>query len=252
MLDNQEAPRVQMKDSSIESFVSRLEKEGVTKKIDNPRVVIDLLSTLTAREEETVRRRHGFEPYQPHTLRQVGEVFSLGAERVRQIENKAFRKLRWIIYHHYDIDDDLALAAFLKQRAEKGTEQQQILERAKTAKAAKAHDIEQKRRAKEQRDSARRIKARATAWERRLKKAESEHQALKDESHILQQRISSLERRGWFARTILPHESKLAVMRKKAEQLRQAIEVTGAAVGKIRGSPPRSEGEDDDHDCGEP
>lgn len=56
-------------------------------------VVMDVLSTLTLREEAVLRLRYGFNgPEQ--TLEQVGKEFNITRERVRQIEVKALRKLR--------------------------------------------------------------------------------------------------------------------------------------------------------------
>lgn len=57
---------------------------------DMERVVACVLSTLTKREETVLRLRIAHEC----TLEEVGRVFSVGKERVRQIEAKALRKLR--------------------------------------------------------------------------------------------------------------------------------------------------------------
>jgi len=52
------------------------------------------LHTLTAREEKIVRMRFGLEDGQEHTLEEIGELFAVTRERIRQIEAKALRKLR--------------------------------------------------------------------------------------------------------------------------------------------------------------
>jgi len=52
------------------------------------------LHTLTAREEKIVRMRFGLEDGTEHTLEEVGELFAVTRERIRQIEAKALRKLR--------------------------------------------------------------------------------------------------------------------------------------------------------------
>ena len=53
-----------------------------------------LLSELTAREAEVIRRRFGLEDDTPLTLAEIGETMGLSRERVRQIETRALLKLR--------------------------------------------------------------------------------------------------------------------------------------------------------------
>ena len=53
-----------------------------------------VLSTLTPREEKVIRLRFGLDDGRPRTLEEVGEVFDVTRERIRQIEAKALRKLR--------------------------------------------------------------------------------------------------------------------------------------------------------------
>ena len=52
------------------------------------------LSTLTDREEEVIRLRFGMSDGLPRTLEEVGLIFDLTRERIRQIEAKALKKLR--------------------------------------------------------------------------------------------------------------------------------------------------------------
>lgn len=54
----------------------------------------DVLSTLTPREESVLKLRFGLEDGRSRTLEEVGEVFNVTRERIRQIEAKALRKLR--------------------------------------------------------------------------------------------------------------------------------------------------------------
>jgi len=54
----------------------------------------DVLNTLTEREERVLRLRFGIGDGYPRTLEEVGTIFNVTRERVRQIEAKALRKLR--------------------------------------------------------------------------------------------------------------------------------------------------------------
>ena len=54
----------------------------------------DVLNTLTEREEKVLRLRFGLGDGYPRTLEEVGSVFNVTRERVRQIEAKALRKMR--------------------------------------------------------------------------------------------------------------------------------------------------------------
>lgn len=56
--------------------------------------LVDVLGTLTPREEKVLRLRFGLEDGRPHTLEEVGKEFDVTRERIRQIEAKALRKLR--------------------------------------------------------------------------------------------------------------------------------------------------------------
>ena len=53
-----------------------------------------MLMKLSPREERIIRMRFGFEDGNPRTLEEVGQVFAVTRERIRQIEAKALRKLR--------------------------------------------------------------------------------------------------------------------------------------------------------------
>ena len=54
----------------------------------------EVLETLTTREQKVIRMRFGLDDGRARTLEQVGQVFGVTRERIRQIEAKALRKLR--------------------------------------------------------------------------------------------------------------------------------------------------------------
>lgn len=54
----------------------------------------DVLNTLTPREEKVLRLRFGLDDGRARTLEEVGQIFNVTRERIRQIEAKALRKLR--------------------------------------------------------------------------------------------------------------------------------------------------------------
>ncbi len=54
----------------------------------------EVLCTLTPREEEVLKLRFGLKGGTCHTLEEVGNMFGVTRERIRQIEAKALRKLR--------------------------------------------------------------------------------------------------------------------------------------------------------------
>lgn len=56
--------------------------------------LVDVLNTLTSREEKVLRLRFGLDDGRARTLEEVGKEFNVTRERIRQIEAKALRKLR--------------------------------------------------------------------------------------------------------------------------------------------------------------
>jgi RNA polymerase primary sigma factor len=54
----------------------------------------EILDELTPREASILRLRYGLQGADPHTLKEVGELFNLSRERIRQVEKGALRKLR--------------------------------------------------------------------------------------------------------------------------------------------------------------
>ena len=77
-----------IEDESVESPVSAASREMLRERIEN------VLSTLTFREREIIKLRYGIGDGYTYTLEEVGRIFRVTRERVRQIEAKAVRKLQ--------------------------------------------------------------------------------------------------------------------------------------------------------------
>ena len=56
--------------------------------------LMEVLDTLTEREKKVICLRYGLDGGKSYTLEEVGEIFNVTRERIRQIEAKALRKLR--------------------------------------------------------------------------------------------------------------------------------------------------------------
>lgn len=61
---------------------------------DTLNTVNAVLDTLPEREADILRYRFGMKGDRPHTLEEIGQIYGLTRERVRQLEDKAMRKLR--------------------------------------------------------------------------------------------------------------------------------------------------------------
>ena len=92
-----ETPIGEENDSTLGSFLfDENEKSPTDNAIDNnlQENIKNSLSTLTPREETVIRLRYGIDDHKPKTLEEVGIIFNVTRERIRQIEAKALRKLR--------------------------------------------------------------------------------------------------------------------------------------------------------------
>ena len=84
-------------DTSIGSFVEDERTPGPADATSNAllaEALREILDTLTEREADVLRMRFGMYDGRTHTLEEVGQIFGVTRERIRQIENKAIRKLR--------------------------------------------------------------------------------------------------------------------------------------------------------------
>jgi RNA polymerase primary sigma factor len=59
-----------------------------------------ILRRLTYREREIIKLRYGLEDGQTYTLEEVGHIFKVTRERIRQVEKKAIAKLVKILNAH--------------------------------------------------------------------------------------------------------------------------------------------------------
>ena len=84
-------------DTTIGSFVEDDNTPGPADATSNAllaEALSEILGTLTEREANVLRMRFGMHDGRTHTLEEVGQIFGVTRERIRQIENKAIRKLR--------------------------------------------------------------------------------------------------------------------------------------------------------------
>ena len=90
-------------DNSFGEFVEDVESDNPVRTANNGILrqrIESLLKTLTYREREIIRLRYGLGDGYTYTLEEVGRIFKVTRERVRQIEAKAVRKLQHPIRSH--------------------------------------------------------------------------------------------------------------------------------------------------------
>jgi RNA polymerase primary sigma factor len=92
-----ETPIGEEEDSRLEDFIE--DKEAISPQdaaisSNMAKRIQKVLSTLNEREEKILRMRFGIGEKHDHTLDEVGQYFELTRERIRQIEDKALRKLK--------------------------------------------------------------------------------------------------------------------------------------------------------------
>ena len=103
-----EQPAGSEPDTELGAFVednhSPQPNDAVAEKLLHERID-RLLDHLTPRETSVLCLRYGLRGHEPHTLKEVGQMFDLSRERIRQIEKTALKKLRQPQFgadlHHY-------------------------------------------------------------------------------------------------------------------------------------------------------
>ncbi|PID68219.1 MAG: RNA polymerase subunit sigma [Flavobacteriia bacterium] len=92
-----DAPLVEGEDSNLYDVLKSGESPNPDKSLVQESLRIEIeraLETLTPREADVVRLYFGLGDFQPMTLEEIGETFDLTRERVRQIKEKAIRRLK--------------------------------------------------------------------------------------------------------------------------------------------------------------
>ncbi len=84
-------------ESTLGNFIENKKSPSsyeVTRKRDVSEKIKKFLSTLSPREEKIIRMRFGLGEYEVYTLEEIGTIFKVSRERIRQIEKKALAKMR--------------------------------------------------------------------------------------------------------------------------------------------------------------
>ena len=92
-----ETPVGEEEDSHLSDFIQDQRMPIPAEEVDRQMLqeqMGEVLQTLTDREEQVLRMRFGIGGEEPHTLEEVGQTFHVTRERIRQIEEKAIRKLK--------------------------------------------------------------------------------------------------------------------------------------------------------------
>ncbi len=106
-----ETPIGDEEDSSLGDFIEDKKAVAPAEKVVHSKLeeqINKILSELTPREEQVIRKRFGIGEKSDHTLEEVGKLFNVTRERIRQIEAKALRKLKHpsrsqILKAYYDL-----------------------------------------------------------------------------------------------------------------------------------------------------
>ena len=92
-----ETPIGEEEDSRLSDFIEDEGSASPQEKVSGNMLreqILEVLDSLTPREQKVLRLRYGLDDGRPRTLEEVGREFNVTRERIRQIEAKALRKLR--------------------------------------------------------------------------------------------------------------------------------------------------------------
>ena len=92
-----ETPIGEEEDSTLKDFVEDSGSASPQERVSGNMLklqILEVLDSLTPREQKVLRLRYGLDDGRPRTLEEVGREFNVTRERIRQIEAKALRKLR--------------------------------------------------------------------------------------------------------------------------------------------------------------
>lgn len=92
-----ETPIGDEEDSNLGDFIEDKRALAPADEVEHTKLgdqIQELLGELTSREEQVLRKRFGLGEKSDHTLEEVGKLFNVTRERIRQIEAKALRKLK--------------------------------------------------------------------------------------------------------------------------------------------------------------
>lgn len=193
-----------------------------------------LLSMFGAQEEEVIRLRWGLGRARLRTFREIGEVMGISGSRVSQIDYKARRRLSWCLRTIGPVGS-IEVERYAVEMRNRRLENEDCVRRKAAEKVATA---ERRQKEKAERHDARRAKARAKHWQRRIDRAKAERDGFANARALLCQRILRIERRGWLARSLLPHQSVLARLRVEVSDLEQKVRGADALIATLRTTPP--------------
>lgn len=80
--------------------------QEIAEREDTIRLLNKAVEELGPREQRIIKLRYGLEDGQFKTLDEIGDMYGVTRERIRQVEMKAIKKLKWIIQHKYKLKQE--------------------------------------------------------------------------------------------------------------------------------------------------